>query len=102
MTIEYRTKNGIEYAMLSKSLRKDGKVIKSPRTNLGRVINKSEGIYKNRTRGIFKYDPETDKYSKVPPDFEEPVFKRKKKYRDRKILEIEFGSPFFSMLSCSN
>lgn len=95
MAIEYRIKNGIEYALISKSIRDGSKISKTPRINLGRVIDKQAGIYKNRERGIFKYDPATDQYSKVPPDFVEPSVKRKKKYRDREILEVEFGSLFF-------
>lgn len=95
MAIEYRIKNGIEYALISKSVRNGSKIGKEPRINLGRVIDKQAGIYKNRKRGIFKYDPITDQYSKVPPDFVEPPARRKKKYRDREILEVEFGSLFF-------
>jgi len=95
MAIEYRVKNGIEYALISKSVRNGSKVGKAPRTNLGRVIDKEKGIYKNRERGIFMYDPSSGQYSKVPADFLEPPFKRKKKYRDREILEVEFGSIFF-------
>ena len=95
MAIEYRIKNGIEYAFISKSVRNGSKIGKAPRTNLGRVIDKQAGIFKNRKRGIFKYDPDTDQYSKVPPDFVETPIKRKKKYRVREILEVEFGSLFF-------
>ena len=95
MAIEYRIINGIEYAMLTRSVREGNKVGKAPRINLGRVIDKKLGIYKNRERGLFMYDLEKDQYSKVPPDYIEPVIKRKKKIRDREILEIEFGSSFF-------
>ena len=95
MAIEYRVKNGIEYALISKSVRNGSKVGKEPRINLGRVIDKDKGVYRNRDRGLFVYDPVTDVYSSVPADFVEPVFKRKKKHRDREILEVEFGSIFF-------
>lgn len=95
MAIEYRMKNGIEYALISKSVRNGSKVSKAPRINLGRVIDKEKGIYKNRERGLFMYDPSADEYSKVPADYLEPPTRRKKKYRDREILEVEFGSIFF-------
>ena len=95
MAIEYRVKNGIEYALISKSVRNGSKIGKGPRTNLGRVIDKEKGIYKNRERGIFMYNLATGEYSKVPADFLEPQIKRKKKFRDREILEVEYGSIFF-------
>ena len=95
MGIEYRVTNGIEYAMITKSVREGTKIKKTPRTNLGRVIDKERGIYKNRERGLFQYDATTDTYSKVSPDFIEPQLKRKKKTREREILEVEFGSSFF-------
>lgn len=95
MAIEYRMKNGIEYALISKSVRNGSKVSKAPRINLGRVIDKEKGIYKNRERGLFMYDPSADEYSKVPADYLEPPARRKKKYRDREKLEVEFGSIFF-------
>ena len=95
MAIEYRIKNNIEYAMISHSVRVGDKVSKSPRINLGRVIDKEKGIFKNRERGLFVYNIETDEYTKVPPEYIEPTIKRKKKYRDREILEIEFGKTFF-------
>ena len=95
MAIEYRVRNNIEYAMISRSVRDGSKVSKSPRINLGRVIDKEKGIYKNRERGLFVYNIETDEYSKVPPEYIEPALKRKKKYREREILEVEFGKAFF-------
>ena len=95
MAIEYKINNGIEYAMISKSFRENGRIRKSKRINLGRVIDKEKGIYKNRERGIFHYDPKTNEYSKVSADYIEPVIKRKKKYRDREILNIAFGSVYF-------
>lgn len=95
MAIEYKINNGIEYAMISKSYRENGKIHKSKRINLGRVIDKEKGIYKNRERGIFRYDPKTNEYGKVPADYIEPKIRRKKKYRDREILNIEFGGVYF-------
>ena len=50
MAIEYRIKNNIEYAMISHSVRVGDKVSKSPRVNLGRVIDKEKGIFKNHSK----------------------------------------------------
>ena len=60
MFIEYKMINNIEYAMLVSSVRVDGKVKKGKRINLGRVIDKQKSIYKNRERGLFTYNKETD------------------------------------------
>ena len=55
MHITYDIKNGVEYAKLCQSIR-CGKKIEKTSVNLGRVINKEKGIYKNRERGVFIYD----------------------------------------------
>ena len=46
MYIAYDVKNGIEYAKLVKSKR-NGKRIEKEYANLGRVLDKELGIYKN-------------------------------------------------------
>ena len=95
MFIEYKMINNIEYAMLVSSVRIDGKVKKGKRINLGRVIDKQKSIYKNRERGLFTYNKETDQYGNVDPEFKEPSeLKRKTKFRKREILDIEFGSVY--------
>ena len=95
MFIEYKVVNNIEYAMLVSSIRIDGKVKKGQRINLGRVIDKQKNIFRNRARGLFTYDKETDQYGNVDPEFQEPSeTKRKTKYRKREILDIEFGSVY--------
>ena len=73
MFIEYKMINNIEYAMLVSSVRVDGKVKKGKRINLGRVIDKQKSIYKNRERGLFTYNNETDQYGNVDPEFKEPT-----------------------------
>ena len=88
MFIEYKMINNIEYAMLVSSVRVDGKVKKGKRINLGRVIDKQKSIYKNRERGLFTYNKETDQYGNVDPEFKEPTeLKRKTKIRRREIRE---------------
>ena len=94
MFIEYKTVNNIEYASVTSSVRVKGKVIKDGRTNLGRVIDKEKHIFKNRKLGLFTYDIETDTYGTVDAEFQEPNTRRKTKYRNREILDVEFGSVF--------
>lgn len=56
MYINYKLKDGIEYAMVVTSVRKGASVTKEKPLYLGRVIDKEHGIFKNRVRGIYKYD----------------------------------------------
>jgi hypothetical protein len=65
MFLAYDIKNGKQYAKLVKSIRKGAKVEKSY-IYLGLVLNKEEGIYKNRKNGIFKYDAATNTYDYNP------------------------------------
>lgn len=64
MHISYDHKNGTEYAKIAISHWENGKDHKSY-INLGRVLDKENGIYVNRKRGVFHYDLETDTYSEV-------------------------------------
>lgn len=52
--IHYDTKNNIQYASVYTPSRKNGKKDNSP-MYLGRVLDKDNGIYKSRQRGVFKY-----------------------------------------------
>ena len=61
MYIGYDIKNGVKYAKLCKSVRVNGKVT-TQQKSLGRVLDIEKGIYQNRERGVFTYDPETDTY----------------------------------------
>jgi hypothetical protein len=65
MFLAYDIKNGKQYAKLVKSIRKGAKVEKDY-IYLGLVLNKEEGIYKNRKNGIFKYDAATNTYDYNP------------------------------------
>ncbi len=53
MYINYKLKDGIEYAMVVTSVRKGASVTKEKPLYLGRVIDKEHGIFKNRVRGIY-------------------------------------------------
>ena len=54
MYINYNTVHGKEYATVTSSVRKGGSVLKGEQIYLGRVIDKSRGIYKSRERGLFR------------------------------------------------
>ena len=88
MFIAYDMKNGIEYAKLCSSTR-DGEKIHKDYTNLGRVLDKERGIYRNRELGVFTYDLATDTYGKAPTEFIPPAISRKES------LILDFGDVFF-------
>ncbi|WP_283650812.1 hypothetical protein, partial [Ileibacterium valens] len=64
MYLCYDRKNGVEYGKVCCSHWVDGKDRKTY-INLGRVIDKQNHIFKNRKRGLFRYDPEQDLYFDV-------------------------------------
>ena len=91
MYIGYDVKNGIKYAKICKSDRINGKV-KTTQISLGRVIDEKEGIYKNRERGVFTYDINTDTYGVPDSSVIIPVIKRKDNIEK---LILDFGDAFF-------
>ncbi|MCD8339502.1 MAG: hypothetical protein LUC43_04800 [Burkholderiales bacterium] len=91
MYIHYQTANGVEYAVLAKSLRKGKKVIRKS-VNLGRVIDKNKKIFRNRERGYFVYDLATNTYSVPPKDFDAPKSLERRKSVPPSTLH--FGSTF--------
>ena len=86
MYINYKVKGGIEYAMVVTSVRKGSSVTKMKPMYLGRVIDKEHAVFKNRERGIFVYDINTNTFSPVPPEYQEPQIQRKTKYPVRPNL----------------
>ena len=99
MFIVYQTKGNIEYATLTKSIR-EGNSIRKEYTNLGRVLDKEQGIFKNRDRGVFTYNVKTDEYGTCPADFVPPKSVRRGPVYtvDRKkhsLLVLRFGDVFF-------
>jgi len=89
MFLAYDIKNGIEYAKLCTSKR-DGDIVNKEYTNLGRVIDKKRGIYKNRERGVFGFDVKTGVYSEVAADIIPPKSNLKKEK-----LILDFGDSYF-------
>jgi len=100
MYIAYRTSSGNIYASLAECTRDGEKIEKKYIENLGRVLDKEKGIYRNRERGVFTYDIETGKYGTVAPDYVEPPKRKQGKYlkvsgKKRSRLCLEFGNSFF-------
>ena len=97
MYIAYDIKNGVEYAKLVKSIRKGTKVVKEY-SNLGRVLDKKLGIYKNRERGIYQYDAANDFYDNNP-DWSKSVtpveYTTGKPSNHKEELILDFGDTFF-------
>jgi hypothetical protein len=91
MYIGYDVKGEAKYAKICKSERIAGKV-KTTQVSLGRVIDEAAGIYKNRERGIFTYDIDTDTYGVPDPTVVIPAVKRK---NSTEKLILDFGDAFF-------
>ena len=88
MFIAYDVKNGIEYAKLCVSTR-NGENVDKDYTNLGRVLDRERGIYRNRERGVFTYDLASNAYGKAPAEYVPPAVGRKE------LLILDFGDSFF-------
>ncbi len=98
MFIFYEEKPSGTYGKIIVAKRVNGEKVNET-TNLGRVLDKERGIFKNRERGVFTYSIEKG-YGKAPVDFV-PQIKRKNRGRERLI--VDFGDTFFikQFLVCS-
>lgn len=90
MSIGYDNKQGVLYAKICSGRRVNGKVC-STQIPLGRVIDKEKHIYRNRKRGYFTYDEETDTYTTVDASQFPPI---ERKNRKEKLI-IDFGDSWF-------
>jgi len=81
--IRYEIKNGIEYASVYKARRIDGKKTNEVE-HLGRVIDKEQGIYRSRARGVFTFSLD-DGYASSSANIELPVKER---------LILDFGDAY--------
>ncbi|MGD9153885.1 MAG: transposase [Bacillota bacterium] len=90
MYIAYDIKGGVEYAKLCISKR-NGKTTSKDYINLGRVIDKEQGIYKNRERGVFTYRISDNTFGK--PDASIALPDNRVKRHEKLILD--FGDTFF-------
>jgi hypothetical protein len=88
--IRYITKNnGFEYASIADSKREGDHVSQSYLGNLGRVVDKSLGIFKNRERGLFCYSIEGG-YTDLPDDYAPSA-----DIVEKERLILDFGDSFF-------
>jgi hypothetical protein len=85
----YDTKDGREYATICTSTR-NGLDVDKDYVNLGRVLDKERNIFRNRIRGVFTYDIDTDTYGSAPADYVLPLPKGRKEK-----LILDFGDTFF-------
>ena len=76
--IHYDVKNGIEYASVYTPRKKDGKKYNDP-VYIGRVIDKINGIYRNRVRGVFTYSIENG-YSDVETNESISILTKEEKF----------------------
>lgn len=107
MYIAYRTSNGKTYASLAECSRDRQRIEKNYLENLGRVLDKEKGIYRNRERGVFTYAPATGTYGTVPAGFVEPPKRKPGKYlnilgKKRSRLCLGLGDSFFLDASLKN
>jgi hypothetical protein len=89
MFIAYDTKNGTQYAKLYTTKRNGTQTTKTYQ-NLGKVLDKQQGIYQNKQRGIFTYNLKTNTYNNPPPQYVPPPKKHKKQ-----PLILDFGDTYF-------
>jgi len=88
--IRYITKsNGQEYASLAETVRNGSQINQQYLGNLGRVIDKDTGVFRNRERGLFRYTLE-DGYCDLPAAYLE-IQRPAKEER----LILDFGDSFF-------
>lgn len=53
------------YATAAESKRIDGKVVKTNKIYLGRVVDLDKGIFESRERGLFTFDLETGEFGQA-------------------------------------
>ena len=90
MYLGYDIKNGVKYAKICSSRRVGDKVITNQKS-LGRVLDEKRGIFRNKERGVFTYDIDTDTYGKADPSF---VPKAARKDAKAKLI-LDFGDSYF-------
>ena len=94
MYISYNVVDGNEYATAVRSVRSGEKVTKEDRVYLGRVVDKSRGIYRSKKRGLFTYDVETGEFGRAPDDAEGIQPRRRNARPERPRLSYSFGDVY--------
>jgi hypothetical protein len=88
--IRYMPKsNGYEYASLLDGVRTGSKVNQKYLGNLGRVIDKDNGIFQSRERGMFRYTVE-EGFCELPDAYS----KRQSSMKEEQLI-LDFGDSFF-------
>ena len=95
MFLTYKRINGVEYGYVVRTSRNEKEISQEIVYYLGRVIDKEKLIFKNRKYGIFHYDDKHEKFLEVPPDFDEPIQKRKNAKQKTEATIIDFGEAYF-------
>ncbi len=80
-----------QYASAAVSKR-DGAKTSITYTYLGTVLDREKGIYHNKERGIFAFDPTTGQYNEVDSSFIPPDIPDKRK---NTRISVDFGDVFF-------
>jgi len=86
--IRYQTKQGKTYAQLMDALREDGKKRNLYIVNLGIVIDKEQGVFKSKERGMYSFSLDGG-YGDAPPEIEILYSDVKKEN-----LILDFGDSF--------
>ena len=89
MYIAYDIKNGVEYGKLCISSR-DGDGFSKEYINLGRVLDKDKLIFRNRKRGVFRYDPDKNTYESPDPSM---LLPEPQSVQTEKLI-LDFGDSF--------
>ncbi len=69
--------NGYASACISYRDENDSSKVRVDRLYLGKVLDREKGIYQNRERGIFTFNPETQEFGKVPESYVPPQKSKK-------------------------
>lgn len=86
----YSVRGDVRYVAVMRSVRKGGSTRKEKVLYLGRELDAERGIYKNKSLGIFAFDPLTMTCSPPPADFVDMSRRR----NAREELIVDFGDAF--------
>ncbi|MBO8416656.1 MAG: hypothetical protein IAB19_09770 [Proteobacteria bacterium] len=89
--IAYDKKHGGVYAKFCIS-RRDGRKVYKTCVSLGRVLDIEHNIFRNRSRGVYTFDPKTGEYGSPDPSF---VPEEQPRGQKRAELWLDFGDAFF-------
>ena len=87
--------NGYASAAISYRDENDKSKVRVDRLYLGKVLDREKGIYQNRERGIFTFNPETQEYGTPPESYIPPLDKGQLESH----VSVDFGDVFLYLLS---